>query len=65
MSYGNPRLTIRFSREQMARIEMLARIAGVTESEIVRGACGQLFEGIAVPIITRKPSKRVRKLKAA
>jgi len=49
----------------MARIEMLARIAGVTESEIVRGACGQLFEGIAVPIITRKPSKRVRKLKAA
>lgn len=40
---GNPRLTVRFTPDEIAHIRRLAKIAKVTTADIVRGAVQEIL----------------------
>ena len=40
---GNPRLTVRFTPDEIAQIRRLAKVAKVTTADIIRGAVQEIL----------------------
>jgi len=49
MQKGNPKIGIRFRPHELAHLKMLAEVAGVPLSTLIRRACRPLLQSAAEP----------------